>query len=270
MTVAATDAAGLEAHVSVVQITITANTAQGLAQTISDLLPERQRLHDQVRHAPDQPRRHTCGSAPTTVRSASPGTSTSSRACCPRRSTSATEDYTVGSRWTDLTVQPSIADFYPNLGNLTKSDARAIGLLIVMNDLRAKSEAYLDNAVVTADGSVTVNAEETAQLLSEATSTVTASGGSFYGTGTVQAITGQVVTNVVLASATASISDSDVTAGGDVERHRREPRRHRRDAARRRPTPATWRSRSRWRSTRSAGTRRTSCSTWSTRSSAIR
>ena len=45
---------------------------------------------------------------------------------------------------------------------------------------------------------------------------MTASGGSFYGTGTVQAITGQVVTNVVLASATASISDSDVTAGGDV------------------------------------------------------
>ena len=128
----------------------------------------------------------------------------------------ATEDFTVIARWTDLTVQPSIADFYPNLGNLTKSDARAIGLLIVMNDLRAKSEAYLDNAVVTADGSVTVNAEETAQLLSEATSTVSASGGSFYGTGSVQAITGQVVTNVVLASATATISDSDVTAGGDV------------------------------------------------------
>ena len=57
-------------------------------------------------------------------------------------------------------MQPSIADYYPNLGNLTKSDARAIGLLIVMNDLRAKSEAYIDNAVVDAGGSVTVTAEE--------------------------------------------------------------------------------------------------------------
>ena len=46
---------------------------------------------------------------------------------------------------------------------------------------------------------------------------MTASGGSFYGTGSVQAITGQVVTNVVLASATAAITDSDVTAGGDVD-----------------------------------------------------
>ena len=63
---------------------------------------------------------------------------------------------------------------------------------------------------------MTVSAAETAQILSEATSTVTASGGSFYGGGTVQAINGQIVTNVVLASATASITDSDVTAGSDV------------------------------------------------------
>ena len=127
------------------------------------------------------------------------------------------ENYAVPARWTDLTVQPAIADYYPNLGNLTKSDARAIGLLVVLNDLRAASEAYIDNAIVDAGGSVTVNAEEFAQLLSEALSTVTASGGSFYGTGSVQAINGQVVTNVVLSSATAAISDSDVTAGGDVD-----------------------------------------------------
>ena len=63
----------------------------------------------------------------------------------------------------------TIADFYPNIGNLTKSDARAIGILVVMNDLRAASEAYLDNAIVDAGGSVTVKAEESAQLLSEAT-----------------------------------------------------------------------------------------------------
>ena len=56
--------------------------------------------------------------------------------------------------------QPTLADFYPNIGNLTKSNARAIGILVVMNDLRAASEAYLDNAIVDAGGSVTVNAEE--------------------------------------------------------------------------------------------------------------
>ena len=113
-------------------------------------------------------------------------------------------------------VQPSIADFYPNLGNLTKSDARAIGLLVVMNDLRAKSEAYLDNALVDAGGSSRSPPRRRRSSSPRRRAPSTASGGSFYGTGTVQAINGQVVTNVVLASATASITDSDVTAGGDV------------------------------------------------------
>ena len=39
LTVSATDAAAIDSHANVVQITIMANTAQGLAQYISDLLP---------------------------------------------------------------------------------------------------------------------------------------------------------------------------------------------------------------------------------------
>ena len=111
-------------------------------------------------------------------------------------------------------------------------------ILVVMNDLRAKSEAYIDNAHRRRRRNVTVNADETAQLLSEATSTVTASGGSFYGAGTVQAINGQVVTNVVLASATAAITDSDVDG------------RRRRRSSPRRTTPASTRRSSSRRSTR--------------------
>ena len=215
LTVSATDAAAIDSHANVVQITITRtrrrvsrSTSRTCSRTTTTTRPSRARATsakgDHVRVGPGDGALGVVGHVYEFK-----GTLTESIDL-------GAEDYTVTSRWTDLTVQPSIADYYPNLGNLTKSDARSIGLLIVMNDLRAKSEAYLDNALVAAGGDVTVSAEETAQLASEALTTVTASGGSFYGTGTVQAITGQVVTNVVLASATAMVSDSDVTAGGDV------------------------------------------------------
>ena len=215
MTIAASDAAGLEAHSTVVQSAIVSNTAQGLAQFVSELLPnDNDYTTRRARAARPAATRVRIG--PTTARSASSATSTSTRARAgdarPRRR--GLHEHRALDR-PDRRSR-TLADFYPNIGNLTKSSARAIGILVVMNDLRAASEAYLDNAIVDAGGNVTVSAEETAQLLSEATSTVTASGGSFYGGGTVQAINGQVVTNVVLASATASITDSDVTADGDV------------------------------------------------------
>ena len=61
----------------------------------------------------------------------------------------AAADYTNLALWTDLTTSATPADFYPNIGNLTDSNARAIGILVLLNDLRAKSEAYIDNAHVT-------------------------------------------------------------------------------------------------------------------------
>jgi hypothetical protein len=61
-----------------------------------------------------------------------------------------------------------------------------------------------------------VTALETAILQAVATSDVTASGGSLYGSGTVLAVNGQVVTNVVLSSAEAYAVDSDILTAGDV------------------------------------------------------
>ncbi|HZI44062.1 MAG TPA: hypothetical protein VFD53_02515, partial [Ilumatobacter sp.] len=217
VTVAASDAAAISAHITVVQSANVSNTAEGLAQTISGLVPTDNdyttrsgtreiQKGDRVRIGPDDGTLgidghvyEYIGDDPLTVDLGS-----------------AAADYTNTALWTDLSVEPDLADYYPNIGNLTKSDARAIGILIVMNDLRAESEAYVDNAHVTAGGSVSVTAEELTQLLAEATSTVAASGGSFYGTGTVQAINGQIITNVVLSSTTASISDSTISAGADV------------------------------------------------------
>jgi Lipase len=107
---------------------------------------------------------------------------------------------------------------FPNIGNLTDSDARAFGFLVVMNDVRGAVQASIDHAKVIVDGGdLTLEAIENATMAVAAETNVTASGGSFYGSGTVVAGGGQAVTNVVLASADAFITDSDITMGaGDV------------------------------------------------------
>ena len=98
-------------------------------------------------------------------------------------------------------------ELYPGIGNLTKSDARAIGVLVVLNDVRATAEAWVDHTDLQA-GTIAIGATEAAQLLAEVTSTVQASGGSFYGTGTVLAVNGILATNVVLSKATATADHS--------------------------------------------------------------
>ena len=60
-----------------------------------------------------------------------------------------------------------------------------------------------------------------------------ASGGSFSGGGTVQAINGQIATNVVLSKAHASIDDSNIDTTGDVAPRGARLVRDRRDRARR-------------------------------------
>jgi hypothetical protein len=63
---------------------------------------------------------------------------------------------------------------------------------------------------------VAVLASEAAQIAAELTSTVTASGGSLSGGGTVQAINAQIATNAVQAKAHASITDSVLELAGAV------------------------------------------------------
>ena len=85
----------------------------------------------------------------------------------------------------------------------------------MLNDVRADSTASIDNATIDA-ASLAVVASELAQIVATSTSTVEASGGSFSGGGTVQAINGQIATNVVLADAHASVNDSTIDVTGDV------------------------------------------------------
>ena len=108
----------------------------------------------------------------------------------------------------------NLEDVFPGLGNYLDSDARAVGVLILFNDLRSDVDATIDHADVHAGGVVEVSALENALLKVEATMNVSASGGSFYGTGTVIAGGGQLVTNAVLADATALVDDSSVIAAG--------------------------------------------------------
>ena len=103
-----------------------------------------------------------------------------------------------------------LANLWPNLGNLSDSDARAVGGLVVVNDARSAVSAVLEHATATA-ASLTVSATEAATIAATVDTNVTASGGSAWGSGTVLAVNAQVTTNLVLSSATARISDSAIT-----------------------------------------------------------
>ena len=123
-----------------------------------------------------------------------------------------TENYGDTTRWRKLVGGvDDLESLYPGIGNFTNSDARSIGVLIVLNDLRSGVTALIHNASVSG-ANVSVIALEDAMLLADAQINVSASGGSFYGSGTVLAANGQLVTNVVLAGAGAWLVDSAVDA----------------------------------------------------------
>jgi hypothetical protein len=113
----------------------------------------------------------------------------------------------------------AVLDVLPNnLTNVTKSDAIAAGGMFVRNDVRSDVEAAIRDAIVTADGSVSVTALESATILALIESTVLSDGGSVVGGGDSIAVNGTVATNLVLSSAVAAIDGSVVTAnaGGSV------------------------------------------------------
>ena len=117
------------------------------------------------------------------------------------------------ANWTRLSTSDLSNLLFPNIGNLTDSNSRAYGGLVVYNDARGQVSAYIDNATITASaGDVSVTALEQAMIQATATSDVSSSGGSAFGSGDSIADNGQVVTNLVLASADAYISNATVTA----------------------------------------------------------
>ncbi len=100
--------------------------------------------------------------------------------------------------------------------NVTTSDSNAIGGLVVYNDVRASTQAYVRESAVVA-AALTVHAAETALLRATSDATVNSSGGSSIdGQGDSLAVNALIATNVVLATALAEIADSDVTTTGDV------------------------------------------------------
>ena len=103
-----------------------------------------------------------------------------------------------------------LANLWPNLGNLSDSDARAVGGLVVVNDARSSVSA-VSSTRPPRRPSTTVSATEAATIAATVETNVTASGGSAWGSGTVLAVNAQVTTNLVLSSATARISDSAIT-----------------------------------------------------------
>ena len=114
--------------------------------------------------------------------------------------------------------------FFPNIGNIQETNAKAIGAIIGYNDVRGDAKAYIKGATVDAGpaapgtGDIVVSATNASIITSYATSTVEASGGSgINGEGKVAALNGQIVTNVVLGDASATIENSVVDARGDID-----------------------------------------------------
>ena len=221
LTVEARDEARIDANTKVVTESVTTNTLSDVVTLLGNLLPDDYAYttasgsvslsqDDRVRVGPSYtgPSGENFGDAGSVYKYVgSTGASGTSLNL-------GTEDYTNTSRWKKITGgADDINDAYPNFGNLSASDARAYGVLVVINDVRSQVESYIKGATVSA-GEVVVRSLENAAIQAEADSNVTASGGSAFkelGEGTVIAVNGNIVTNLVQSQSEAYIVDSDVT-----------------------------------------------------------
>jgi hypothetical protein len=96
--------------------------------------------------------------------------------------------------------------------NVSESNSQAIGGLIVVNDVRASVEAYIDDASITAnDGDIEVTALENATIKATTDGTIHSSGGSALGEGKSVAIGGVIATNLVQSLARAYVQNSPNT-----------------------------------------------------------
>ncbi|MBF0461945.1 MAG: hypothetical protein HQL87_11155, partial [Magnetococcales bacterium] len=119
------------------------------------------------------------------------------------------------SKWVQVTQQ-SLDSMVPSLGNLAASSSMGVGGIVVRNDVRGDVTSYIDNTTVTAGGDVTISATQAAQIEADLEGTATAGEGSAFGTGGSLAVNGQIATNLVLGSASATLTHSAVTAGGSL------------------------------------------------------
>ncbi|WP_322892276.1 LEPR-XLL domain-containing protein, partial [Yoonia sp. 72] len=120
--------------------------------------------------------------------------------------------------WEEISDDIDLSDaLFPDLGNLSDSSSKAMGGIIILNDVQGGVSARIDRMTVIADADVDVTAIANASLLANIISSVESSGGSAWGSGDSIARQGVIATNVARNSALAEIAKSDVTAtDGDV------------------------------------------------------
>jgi hypothetical protein len=108
-------------------------------------------------------------------------------------------DYTNLDFWKeDLATQ-----LIPQGLNVSDSDSKAYGGMVVRNDVRSNVLSYIDKAILSTSA-LTVTSHQTATIKSTVDATVTSSGGSSFGTGV-------IASNMVSSTADAYISSVDNT-----------------------------------------------------------
>lgn len=128
-------------------------------------------------------------------------------------------DASEGAFWIDLSILPDAQDVLtPNLGNLANSDAKATGATVVTNQVDGATAVDVREVAITvATGDIVIAAVGNATLLSKITTSVTTSGGSTWGSGTVVSKQGMVATNMLLGAASTTVHNADLRATvGDV------------------------------------------------------
>ena len=104
----------------------------------------------------------------------------------------------------DLFKESFETNLIPQGFNVSDSNSQAVGGLIVVNDVRAEVEAYIDGVDVTAeDGDIDIQAIENATILATTDGSVISSGGSALGSGESMAVNGILATNLVQSMAKA-------------------------------------------------------------------
>jgi hypothetical protein len=119
------------------------------------------------------------------------------------------EDFSDDSKWTRITT--TLSDVMPDIGNITSSDSQAFGGIVVRNDVRTAVNSYIHDSKITASGNITITADESATIISTDESIASSSGGSAFGEGKSLAVNGLIATNLILSSADAHITDSNIT-----------------------------------------------------------
>ncbi len=137
----------------------------------------------------------------------------------------AAQTYGSNPNWTKIEEgAPTLASMLPNLGNLTNSNAKGVGALFVLNDVRGQASATVTGASLTAGTTIDLQANESAKIEAFVENNISSTGGSSgitpvdpdsAASGSLS-FAGAVATNLVLASAQASADGATLSAGSGI------------------------------------------------------